>query len=89
MIPLIWKERDLDEAWDFPPHEAGIPHWGIRHVLSAKRPNVDTGSGDLTSADVDGLWLDEQGELVSVETRGNQFHAHSTPITAPRAPSMG
>lgn len=80
VIPLIWKERDLDETWDFPPlMKRGYLTGVFDIVLSAKRPNVDTGSGDLTSADVDGLWLDEQGGLVSVETRGNQFHASQYP----------
>ena len=49
-------------------------------VLQSKRPNVENkGNATDPATDVDGLWMDEDGGFVKVETQGNLFHAVEYP----------
>ena len=80
VIPLTWKERPhLD--WTFPMDgmKYGYFTGEFDIVMTAMRPNKDTADGDLTSVDVDGVWLDEGGGLIKIESKGNHFHASQVP----------
>jgi hypothetical protein len=63
VIALNWTDIAHPEDWEFnfAALKRGYFSGTFNIVLSAERPNTETGSGDLTSADIDGLWLDLPG----------------------------
>jgi protocatechuate 3,4-dioxygenase beta subunit len=81
VIDVLWKDAELGH-WQLDPN---MPYGHFEAVfdivLTALRPNVDTDgiAGNRTSTDINGMWVDESGGAIKVETQGNHFHAMQYP----------
>ena len=91
VISLVFKEQPMPDIGNYVKGKV-LGHFDAIYdvVLKSKRPNLDTGKGAVMPAmDIDGLWADENGGLIKVETEGNMFHAAQYPHSRSWGTVMG
>ena len=80
VIDLLFKRKAMN-IYEM-KHQMILGHFETKFdiVMKSLRPNLDTVTGsNIPAMDINGLWADENGGLVVIETDGNKFHATQYP----------